>query len=56
VKPFLTDLEIVRRVEEVESALRSIIRSGHDRPFLAVGQAADELHRLAVDLAPETTR
>lgn len=53
-QPFLTDPEIVRRLGEVEARLRSIIREGHDRPFVEVGQAADELHRLAADLMPES--
>ena len=50
---FLTDPEIVRRIEAVETALRSIIRNGADRPFVAVGQAADDLRRLAQDIVPE---
>ncbi len=54
-RPFLTDDEIVRRLKEVEAALRSIIRDGRDRPFTEVGHAADDLHRLAMDLAPEAT-
>jgi hypothetical protein len=52
-RPFLTDPEIVRRLEAVESALRSIVRNGQDRPFPEVGRAADDLHRLARDLVPE---
>jgi hypothetical protein len=53
MRPFITDPEIVRRLEEVEALLRSIIRNGEERPFVAVGRAADDLHRLAVDLTPE---
>jgi hypothetical protein len=52
-KPFLTDPEIVRRLEAVEAALRSIIRTSQERPFVAVGRAADEVHRLAVGLSPD---
>jgi hypothetical protein len=54
--PFLTDDEIVRRLEAVEAALRSIIRDGRDRPFTEVGHAADDLHRLVRDLLPEATQ
>jgi hypothetical protein len=53
-QPFLTDPEIVRRVGEVEALLRLVVRDGQDRPFVAVGRAADELHRLAADLMPES--
>lgn len=52
-RPFLTDPEIVRRLADVEALLRSIIRTGQDRPFVLVGRAADELHRLSTDLIPE---
>lgn len=55
-QPFLTDPEIVRRLEEVEARLRLIICSGQERPFVAVGRAADDLHRLAVELLPEAKR
>ncbi len=54
MKPFLTDAEITRRVEAVELLLRSIIRDGQERPYVAVGQAADDLRRLAKDLMPES--
>jgi hypothetical protein len=54
-RPFLTDDEIVRRLGGVEALLRSIIRTSQERPFVAVGQAADDLHRLVRDLMPETT-
>ncbi len=43
-----------RRVEAVELLLRSIIRDGQERPYVAVGQAADDLRRLAKDLMPES--
>jgi hypothetical protein len=54
VKPFLTDDAIVRRLEEIEKALRAIADGRGDRT--AVGQAADDLHRLAMDLMPEAPR
>jgi hypothetical protein len=46
----MTGPEIVVRIEAVEALLRATIREGRDRPFVAIGRGADDLHRLAVDL------
>lgn len=53
-KPFLTDAAIASRLAEVEAALRAVICDSQERPYVVVGQAADDLRRLAKDLMPES--